>query len=187
MKYLLFLIRAGVLGLSLALVGPALAGDVHKRGGAYYIYLPATSDFNQVVKTLMTEIENENWQVLRVQDIDTGLNNNYLMNVQSKVVYACKSQYLAQAIKADPNVTLIVPCRFAVYRVDDSGRALGGPPGKAGKIIVGSSDPVAEARHLGIKQLKAVKAASKELQEVLQALAKYYRQDYYNVKKNPGR
>jgi len=87
------------------------------------------------------------------------------------VVYACKSQYLAQAIKEDPNITLIVPCRFAVYRVDASGKAVDGRPDKAGKIVVGISDPADEASRLGIKQMEAAKVASKELQEVLQALA----------------
>jgi uncharacterized protein (DUF302 family) len=187
MKYLLFLVQAGALGLSLVLAAPALAGDVHKRGDAYYVYLPATSDFMQVVKTLETEIENKNWEVLRVQNIDTGLKENYQMDIQSKVVYACKSQYLVQAVRADPNITLIVPCRFAVYRVDDAGKAVGGEPGKAGKIIVGITDPVAEAHHLGIKQLKAVEVASKELREVLQELAEYYKEDYYKVKKKPKR
>ncbi len=175
MKYLLFILKTCLLGLSLALAAPASAGDVHKHGGAYYIFLPATVDFVQVVKHLQTEIENMNWEVLREQNIDKGLKDNYQIDIQNKVVYACKSQYLAQAIKEDPNITLIVPCRFAVYRVDASGKAVGGPPGKAGKIVVGISDPVDEARHLGIKQMKAVKVASKELQEVLQALADFYK------------
>lgn len=52
---------------------------------------------------------------------------------------------------------------------------MGGKPGKAGKIIVGISDPADEARHLGIKQIGAAKVASKELQEVLQALADFYK------------
>jgi uncharacterized protein (DUF302 family) len=175
MKYLLFMLQTGFLGLSLVLAPPASAGDVHKRGGAYYIDLPATNDFDQVVKHLETEIENGNWEVLRVQNIDKGLKANYQMDIQSKVVYACKSQYLSQAVKEDPNIVLIVPCRFAVYRVDDSGRARGGEPGKAGKIVVGIADPVDDARHMGIKQVKAVKVAGKELREVLQALADFYK------------
>ncbi len=148
---------------------------MQKQGDAYYIYLPATVDFAQVVNRLQTEIQTKNWEVLKVQDIDKGLKNNYHMNIQNKVVYACKSQYLAQAIKEDPNITLIVPCRFAVYRVDASGKAVGGKPGKAGKIVIGISDPADEASHLGIKQMEAAKVASKELQEVLQALADFFK------------
>ena len=171
MKYSLFILQAWFLGLSLALATPASAGDVQKQGGAYYIHLPATVDFAQVVNRLQTEIQAKNWEVLKVQDIDKGLKHNYHMDIQNKVVYACKSQYLAQAIKEDPNITLIVPCRFAVYRVDASGKAVGGRPDKAGKIVVGISDPADEASRLGIKQMEAAKVASKELQEVLQALA----------------
>ena len=171
MKHLPHVLQAWFLGLSLVMAAPASAGDVQKHGGAYYIRLPATVDFAQVVNRLQTEIQAKNWEVLKVQDVDEGLKVNYHMNIQNKVVYACKSQYLAQAIKEDPNITLIVPCRFAVYRVDASGKAAGGKPGKAGKIIVGISDPVEEARHLGIRQMEAAKTASKELQEVLQAVA----------------
>ena len=167
--------RTLLLGVFLIFTTSAIAGDIDKRGGVYYVYLPANNDFVQVVKTLETEIENENWEVLRVQDIDKGLQANYQMDVHSKVVYACKSQYLAQAIKEDPNITLLVPCRFAVYRVDASGKAVGGTTDKSGKIIVGISDPVDEARHLGIRQIKAARMASKELREILTELAAYYR------------
>jgi uncharacterized protein (DUF302 family) len=161
--------------VSLVLAAPALAGDVQKQGGAYYIHLPATVDFAQVVNRLQTEIQAKNWEVLKVQDVDKGLKDNYQMDIQNKVVYACKSQYLAQAIKEDPNITLIVPCRFAVYRVDALGKAVGGKAGKGGEIVVGISDPADEAGHLGIKQMQAAKAASKELQEVLQALADFFK------------
>jgi uncharacterized protein (DUF302 family) len=171
MKRLLFVLQACLLALSVVLAAPASAGDVQKQGGAFYIRLPATVDFAQVVTRLQTEIQAKNWEVLKVQDVDKGLKANYHMNIQNKVVYACKSQYLAQAIKEDPNITLIVPCRFAVYRVDGSGRAVGGKPSKTGNIIVGIADPADEASHLGIKQMQAAKAASKELQEVLQAVA----------------
>ena len=139
-------------------------GWVNKLHLAAFPYLPATVDFAQVMNRLQTEIESKNWEVLKVQDIDKGLKDNYHIDIQNKVVYACKSQYLAQAIKEDPNITLIVPCRFAVYRVDASGKAMGGKPSKAGKIVVGISDPADEASHLGIKQMEAAKVASKELQ-----------------------
>ncbi|HYP66976.1 MAG TPA: DUF302 domain-containing protein [Thiobacillaceae bacterium] len=174
MKRSLFILQAWLLGLAVVLATPALAGDVQKHGGAFYIRLPATIDFAQVVDRLQTEIQAKNWEVLKVQDVDKGLKDNYHVDVQNKVIYACKSQYLARAIKEDPNITLIVPCRFAVYRVDASGKAVGGKPGKVGKIVVGISDPADEARHLGIKQMGAAKAASKELQEVLQAVADDY-------------
>lgn len=93
-EYVLFTLQAWLLGLSLVVAAPALAGDIHKHGGAYYIYLPATVDFAQVVSRLQTEIQTKNWDVLKVQDIE-GLKENYQMDIQNKVVYACKSQHLA--------------------------------------------------------------------------------------------
>ena len=42
---------------------------------------------------LKTEIEAQNWEVLRVQDIDQGLREHYKVDIQNNVVYACKSHY----------------------------------------------------------------------------------------------
>jgi uncharacterized protein (DUF302 family) len=151
----------------------AAAADVQRAGGAYVIHLPATVNFKQVVDRLEHEIQAHNWEVLKTQDIDDGLRQHYKMDIQNKVVYACKSQYLAQAIKEDPNITLIVPCRFAVYRVGPAGDAVGGKPDecRGGKVVVGVADPVQEAKALGIQQVEAAKVAGKELQEILQAVA----------------
>jgi len=151
----------------------ATAGDVQRVGGAYVIYLPAAANFKQVVDRLEHEVLAHNWEVLKTQDIDEGLKQHYGMDIQNKVVYACKSQYLAQAIKEDPNITLIVPCRFAVYRVGPTGEAAGGrlDECRGGKIVVGVADPVHEAESLGIQQLEAASIAGKELQDILQAVA----------------
>jgi uncharacterized protein (DUF302 family) len=175
MKLSFLMLRVALVGVALVLGSAASAADVHKRGGAYYVYLPATLDFDQVVGRLQTEIQAKNWEVLKVQDVDQGLKDNYHMIIQNKVIYACKSQYLARAIKEDPNITLIVPCRFAVYRVDSRGKATDGKPGPGGKIVVGIVDPADEARHLEIKQMEAAKIAGKELEEVLENVADYFK------------
>lgn len=161
------------LPLLLAISLMASAGDVRRAGGAYVIHLPASTNFQQVVERLQHEILAQNWEVLKIQDIDTGLNANYGMDIQNKVVSACKSQYLAQAIKEDPNITLIVPCRFAVYRVGATGEGTGGKNEdcRGGKIVVGVADPVLEAESLGIQQLEAAAMAGKELKQILQAVA----------------
>lgn len=161
------------LPLLLAISLMASAGDVRRAGGAYVIHLPASTNFQQVVERLQHEILAQNWDVLKVQDIDTGLNQNYGMDIQNKVVSACKSQYLAQAIKEDPNISLIVPCRFAVYRIGASGEGVGGKNEdcRGGKIVVGVADPVLEAESLGIQQRQAAAMAGKELKQILQAVA----------------
>ena len=161
------------LPILLAISLMASAGDVRRAGGAYVIHLPASTNFQQVIDRLQHEILAQNWEVLKIQDIDTGLNQNYGMDIQNKVVSACKSQYLAQAIKEDPNITLIVPCRFAVYRVGASGEGVGGRNDdcRGGKIVVGVADPVLEAESLGIQQREAAAMAGKELKQILQAVA----------------
>lgn len=161
------------LSFLLAMSHWATAADVQRVGGAYVIHLPASTNFKQVVDRLEHEVLAHNWEVLKTQDIDEGLKQHYGMDIQSKVVYACKSQYLAQAIKEDPNITLIVPCRFAVYRVGPTGEAASGVGNdcRGGKIVVGVADPVHEAESLGIQQREAATHASKELQDILQAVA----------------
>ena len=151
----------------------AMAGGVQHVSGAYVIHLPASANFKQVVDRLEHEIQAHNWEVLKTQDIDDGLRQNYGMDIQNKVISACKSQYLAQAIKEDPNISLIVPCRFAVYRVGPTGEAVGGKLDdcRGGKIVVGVADPVHEAESLGIQQRGAAAIAAKELQDILQSVA----------------
>ena len=158
----------------LAISSVAMAGDVHRANGTYFVHLPASANFQQVVNRLETEIQAQNWDVLKIQDIDTGLKQNYGMDIQSKVVYACKSQYLVQAIKEDPNITLIVPCRFAVYRVGPHGKAAGANT-KGGEIVVGVADPAHEAKSLDIHHRKAAEIAGKEPRGILQALAEDYK------------
>lgn len=153
--------------------GLAWSAEVIRQGGAYYIYLPPTVQFSQVLDRLKTEIEAQNWEVLRVQDIDQGLREHYKMDIQNKVVYACKSQYLAQAIEEDPNITLLVPCRFAIYRVDYAGKA-GGAMADGGRIVVGVADPVREADALGIQRREAASIAAKELKAILGAVADFF-------------
>jgi hypothetical protein len=158
-----------LLAMSLA----AGAGDVMRVGGAYVIHLPAATNFAEVVERLQHEILAQNWEVLKTQDVDEGLKQHYGLDIQNKVVYACKSQYLAEAIKEDPNITLIVPCRFAVYRVGATGEAASGKGNdcRGGKIVVGVADPVHEAESLGIQQRDAAAIAGKELEAILQAVA----------------
>lgn len=164
------------LTILLATIVSATAGDVQRVGGSYVIHLPSSANFKQVVDRLEHEVLAHNWEVLKTQDVDEGLRQHYGMDIQNKVVYACKSQYLAQAIKEDPNITLIVPCRFAVYRVGPTGEAVGGKPEdcRGGKIVVGVADPVHEAESLGIRQRGAAAIAGKELQDILQAVADHF-------------
>lgn len=168
-RILSFLLLPFLLATSLL----ATAASVDRVNGAYVIHLPASVNFKQVVERLEHEVLAHNWEVLKTQDIDEGLNKHYGMDIQNKIVYACKSQYLAQAIREDPNISLIVPCRFAIYRVGPAGEAAGGKADdcRGGKVVVGVADPVKEAEYLGIQQREAAVIASKELQSILQAVA----------------
>ena len=151
-----------LLGGSLCLAGPAIAGDVEKHGAAYVVYLPGDLDYHEVVDRLKTEILAANWEITDVQDIDIGL-TQYGLKTQNKVISACKSQLLAKAVEEDPYISLAVPCRFTAFRDTEKNR-----------IVVGFHDPVAEAKALNIGQYRAAEQAAKELKAVLQTIADFH-------------
>jgi uncharacterized protein (DUF302 family) len=143
--------------------GPVAAGDVQKHGDAFVIYLPGNLDYLEIVDRLKSEILAANWEITDVQEVDIGL-RQYGIETQNKVISACKSQLLARAIKEDPFISLAVPCRFTAFRDHAENR-----------IVVGFSDPAAEAKALGVKQHGAASQATEELKGVLQTLAEFYK------------
>ncbi|WP_006745771.1 DUF302 domain-containing protein [Thioalkalivibrio paradoxus] len=151
----------------------AVASEVQTRGGAFYVYLSPAVEFSEVLERLYTEIEAQSWEVLRVQDIDDGLREHYGIDIENKVIYACRSKYLAEAIKENPNVTLLVPCRIAIYRVDYAGRAAG-PGAEGGKIVIGVTNPIHEADLLGIEERETIKVVADELRSMLEGVAEFY-------------
>ena len=151
------------LAAGLLCAGPVVAGDVERHGDAYVVYLPGELDYLEVVDRLKTEILAANWEITDVQDIDIGL-RQYGIETQNKVISACRSKLLAQAIKDDPYISLAVPCRFTVFRDDANNR-----------IVIGFHDPAAEAKALKIGQYRAAKQATDELTGVLQIIADFYK------------
>ncbi len=147
---------------SLLFAGPVTAGDLQKHGDAFVIYLSGNADYLEIVDRLKSEILAANWEITDVQEIDIGL-RQYGVNTQNKVISACRSQLLAEAIKEDPYITLAVPCRFTVFRDEAKDR-----------IVVGFHDPAAEAKALNVRNHRAAKQATDELKAVLSTLAEFY-------------
>ena len=157
-------IALAVLAGSFLCAGAVSAGDIEQHGDALVIYLPGDLDYLEVVDRLKSEIMAANWEITDVQEIDIGL-RQYGVKTQNKVISACKSQLLAQAIKEDPYISLAVPCRFTVFRDEAENR-----------IVVGFHDPAAEAKALKVGKYEAAKQATEELKTVLQVIADFYKQ-----------
>ena len=159
-----------VILLSLITVFPILCGaeEIERRGDAYVIYLSGELNFNEVVNSLEYEIEGENWQVVDHLDIGAVV-KEFDKHTDNRVLSVCKTQYLARAIEEDPFISLIIPCRFTVFResIENS---------KQGRIVVGFYDPVAEANGLKLKQAHAAGVATSELKAVLQRIADIYQE-----------
>lgn len=145
---------------------PASATEITHRGDAYVVYLPANLKFQEVVDRVHSEVLGENWQV--VHELDVGMTvQEYDKHTDNRIISVCKSQYLAQAIEEDPFVSLIIPCRFTVFREPASN-------GGSGQIVVGFYDPVAEAKGLELKQAHAAEKATEELKAILQRVAEAF-------------
>ncbi|MFT5452467.1 MAG: hypothetical protein ACI9N9_001959 [Enterobacterales bacterium] len=144
----------------------AQAEVLKKLGEAYVIHLPGSTSFDDVVKHLENETFGANWQVVSQMDVGAAV-DELGVTIESRVLSVCKIKYLAQAIKEDPLISLIIPCRFTVFR---------DPIGEEGdsRIVVGFYDPLAEAEALDIKQVQAAKIASQELKEILLKVAEFH-------------
>ncbi len=158
------ILSAAIAAVIFLFAAPVLASDIQKHGDALVIYLPGDLDYLEIVERLKSEILAANWEITNVQEIDVGL-RQYGVETKNKVISACKSQLLAQAIKEDPYISLAVPCRFVVFHDD-----------KLDKIVVGFHDPAAEARTLKVGKYKAAEQATDELKGVLQVIADFYKQ-----------
>ncbi|MCU7846143.1 MAG: DUF302 domain-containing protein [Candidatus Thiodiazotropha sp. (ex Monitilora ramsayi)] len=142
---------------------PVVAGDIEKHGNAFVIYLPGNLDYLEIVDRLKSEILAANWEITDVQEVDIGL-RQYGVKTENKVISACKSQLLAQAIKEDPFISLAVPCRFTAFRDEANNR-----------FVIGFSDPAAEAKSLNVSRYGAAEQATEELKGVLQTIADFYK------------
>ena len=141
---------------------------IEQLGDAYVIYLSGELNFDEVVADVKSEAMGANWQV--VNELNVGAIVNELgKEIENRVISVCNIQYLAQAIEADPFISLIIPCRFTVFRETNK---------KTGKkrIVVGFYDPVAEANGLNLKQAQAAAIAAEELKAVLHRVAELYQE-----------
>ena len=159
-----------VILLCLILVFPILgnADDIEHRGDAYVIYLSGELNFNDVVSSLEEEVVGENWQVVNHLDIGKAV-KEFGKHTENRVLSVCKTQYLARAIEDDPFISLIIPCRFTVFRESTE-------KSQPGKIVVGFYDPVAEANGLNLKQAQAAEIATNELKAILYRMAEIYKE-----------
>lgn len=145
---------------------PAAVAEITHHGDAYVVYLPADLNFQEVVDRVHSEVLGENWQVIHELNVGKSV-QEYDKHTENRIISVCKSQYLARAIEEDPFISLIIPCRFTVFRDPSSDN---GP----GKIVVGFFDPVAEAKGLELKQAQAAEMATEELKAILQRVAEAF-------------
>jgi len=157
-----------IIYLALVLTVQSNAEGIMRHGDAYVIYLPAETNFNEVVDRLEYEVLGENWQIVDHLNIGAAV-KELDKHIDNRVISVCKLQYLAKAIEEDPFISLIIPCRFTIFREPSENDT-------KGRIVVGFYDPVAEAEGLDLKQAQAATIASNELKAVLLRIADFYQE-----------
>ena len=139
------------------------AESIERLGDAYVIYLPKSADFDEVVADVKTEVSGVNWQVVNELNIGETV-KEFGVETENKVISVCNVEYLSQAVQADPMISLIIPCRFTVFREHGADQ----------RIVVGFYDPLAEAAALDLKQVQAAEVATEDLKAVLGRIAEMH-------------
>ncbi len=139
------------------------AENIERLGDAYVIYLPKSADFNEVVADVRSEVSGVNWQVVSEMNIGETV-KEFGIETENKVISVCNVGYLSRAVQADPMISLIIPCRFTIFRENGGDQ----------RIVVGFYDPVAEAAALDLKQAQAAEVAAEDLKTVLARIAEMH-------------
>ena len=148
---------------------PGIHKDIQKRGDAYIVFLPGHLEFSEVMQSVENEIHGQNWQIVHKMNIGESV-KQLNKSAENQILSVCKLSYLSEAIEKDPFISLIIPCRFTVFRESDADSE------NKGKIVVGFYDPVAEANGLELKQAEAAEIATHELKEILSRVADFYKE-----------
>lgn len=115
------------------------------------------NDFNTAVEKVTAELQKEGFGVLTEIDVAATLKKK--LNVDKrpyKILGACNPELANQAIDAEPDIGLLLPCNVVVRAEQD------------GSVTVGFMDPAAV---LGLVQRDELKTLGNEVRERLQRVS----------------
>ncbi len=120
------------------------------------VWLP----YEQAVEKTVAALKSEGFGVLTTIDVKQTLREKLGEEVRPYIILgACNPPLAHSALKATPEVGLILPCNVVVYEEDDG-------------CVVSAMDPTAAAQFLPNEELKAVATEAKaKLERVLQRVA----------------
>ena len=121
---------------------------------AYGFNVTVKGNMEQVVKKVVEALQTEGFGVLTEIDVQATLKKK--LNIDRKpyrILGACNPGYAHQALNAEPDIGLLLPCNVVVREEDD------------GSIDVGFMDPEAV---LGLVKSDAVRKIGKEVRTKLE-------------------
>lgn len=111
-------------------------------------------DFDRAVERVTEELKKEGFGVLTEIDVKETLKKK--LNIEKrpyKILGACNPQLASQALEAEPDIGMLLPCNVIVREEDD------------GSVIVGFMDP---AEVLGLVHNKALEPLGGEVRSRLE-------------------
>jgi uncharacterized protein (DUF302 family) len=126
----------------------------------YGFSVKLSGDFDEVVGRVIEELKGEGFGVLTEIDVKATLKAKINVDKRPyKILGACNPKLANQAIDAEPDIGLLLPCNVVVREDED------------GSIVVGFMDPAAVLGLVGRDELKSLGAEVRgKLERVRDAL-----------------
>jgi uncharacterized protein (DUF302 family) len=110
--------------------------------------------YEQALIKVQESLKEQGFGVLTTIDVQSTLKEKLNVDFRKYVILgACNPTYAFQALQADPNVGLLLPCNVIIYETDDK------------KVFVSAMNPVSV---LGVIQNEKLKSIAGEVSEILQ-------------------
>ena len=110
--------------------------------------------FERVVKEIERQSQKHQFRVLTIHDVQRTLRDKGFEQGPMKIVEVCSAKFAHQALQADPNIALFMPCKYAVFQEGDTTIVKLGRPTWISKMLPEAGiDQMAEEVEFTLKKI----------------------------------